>query len=57
MLYISIVGYDVLPSLFGVMDFLPNDIDLTLRAVRVHEKAVMKHVFERGAGDAKSVGY
>ena len=34
-----------------------RDQDLNLGVVRMHKKAVMKHGFERGAKDSKSVGY
>ena len=44
-------------NLFEIMGLDPSDKGLTLRAVRIHKKMVVKHVFERGARSAQSIGF
>ena len=49
-------GYPDHPNPFEILCLDPRDPHLTLRAVRLHHRVVLKHVFERGVVKAKTLG-
>ena len=52
-------GYALRANPFEVLCLNPTDDELTLRAVRVHKRVVVKHVrvFERGSAEALTTGF